>query len=59
MIVPSLLDKLNLLEFESVKEVYVTSIGLVYKEAIDVQLVAGNQNEISEGYEYFQELISY
>ena len=51
--------KLNLLEYESAKEVYVTSIGLVYKEAIDVELVAGNQNEISEGYEYFQELISY
>jgi hypothetical protein len=50
---------LNLLEYESAKEVYVTSIGLVYKESIDVELVAGNQNEISEGYEYFQELISY
>ena len=50
--------KLNLLEYESAKEVYVSSVGLVYKEDIEVKFVPGNQNIIEEGYEYYQELIS-
>ena len=30
----------------NLREVYVTSIGLVCKESIDVELVAGNQNNL-------------
>ena len=49
--------KLNLLEYESAKEVYVFC-RIIYKEDIEVKFVAGNQNIIEEGYEYYQELIS-
>jgi len=51
--------KLNLLQYESAKEVYVTDIGLVYKENIQVEFESGNTNNISQGFEFYQELISY
>jgi len=32
---------------------------LVYKENIQVEFESGNTNNISEGFEFYQELISY
>tara|TARA_Y100000385_G_C13076896_1_gene631858 strand:+ start:1395 stop:2066 length:672 start_codon:yes stop_codon:yes gene_type:complete len=51
--------KSNLLEYESSKEVYATEIGLIYKEDIAVDINSGNPTEITQGYEYYQEIINF
>lgn len=51
--------KSNLLEFENSKEIYATGIGLIYKEDVQVEINSGNLSDISQGYEYYQEIINY
>ena len=51
--------KSNLLEFENSKEIYATGIGLIYKEDVQVEINSGNLSEITQGYEYYQEIINY
>ena len=51
--------KSNLLEYENSQEIYSLGLGLVYKEVIVIQINNGNQNEITQGNEYIQELIEY
>tara|TARA_Y100000768_G_scaffold73705_1_gene51979 strand:- start:5519 stop:6202 length:684 start_codon:yes stop_codon:yes gene_type:complete len=51
--------KSNLLEFENSKEIYATGIGLIYKEDVQVEINSGNLSDITQGYEYYQEIINY
>ena len=51
--------KSNLLEFENAKEIYATGIGLIYKEDVQVEISSVNLSDITQGYEYYQELINY
>tara|TARA_B100000963_G_C22569086_1_gene645133 strand:- start:736 stop:1392 length:657 start_codon:yes stop_codon:yes gene_type:complete len=51
--------KSNLLEFENSKEIYATGIGLIYKEDVRVETNSGNLSDITQGYEYYQEIINY
>lgn len=51
--------KSNLLEFENSKEIYAIGIGLIYKEDVQVEINSGNLSEITQGYEYYQEIINY
>ena len=51
--------KSNLLEFENSKEIYATGIGLIYKEDVQVEINSGNLTDITQGYEYYQEIINY
>jgi hypothetical protein len=48
-----------LLEFENSKEIYATGIGLIYKEDVQVEINSGNLSDITQGYEYYQEIINY
>ena len=51
--------KSNLLEFENAKEIYANGIGLIYKEDVQVEINSGNLSDITQGYEYYQEIINY
>lgn len=51
--------KSNLLEFENSKEIYAVGIGLIYKEDVQVEINSGNLSDITQGYEYYQEIINY
>ena len=51
--------KSNLLEFENSKEIYATGIGLIYKEDVQIEINSGNLSDITQGYEYYQEIINY
>ena len=51
--------KSNLLEFENSKEIYAIGIGLIYKEDVQVEINSGNLSDITQGYEYYQEIINY
>ena len=51
--------KLNLLEYENSKEIYVIGVGLVYKEDIEVLINSADSNDFSQGYEFYQELIEF
>ena len=51
--------KSNLLEFVNSKEIYATGIGLIYKEDVQVEINSGNLSDITQGYEYYQEIINY
>ena len=51
--------KSNLLEFENSKEVFSTGIGLIYKEDIELEINSGNIADITQGYEYYQEIINF
>ena len=51
--------KSNLLEFENAKEIYANGIGLIYKEDIQLETNSGDFSDVTQGYEYYQEIISY
>ena len=51
--------KSNLLEFENSKEIYAIGIGLIYKEDVQVEINSVNLSDITQGYEYYQEIINY
>ena len=51
--------KSNLLEFENSKEIYAIGIGLMYKEDVQGEINSGNLSDITQGYEYYQEIINY